>query len=94
MHYKFKLVVLSSLLSLSLFYCNRLGQVSGEIDVESFTHSEPVGNKLERNDIQQALKTVYRLWDFYLLRLLRRKLAIVGITDDNWPSTTGDDCIN
>ena len=35
-----------------LLDCDRFGQVPGEIDIEAFANSEPVGNELQRNDVQ------------------------------------------
>ena len=50
-----------------LLDCHRLGQVTGEVDIESFLDSKPVGDELEWNNVKQTLENVDGLWDLDLL---------------------------
>ena len=76
---------------LRLFDGNGLGQVTWEIDVETFGNSKPVGHELERNDVEKTLQTVDSLWNLDLLGLTGLELFVVRVTDDNWLAGSCDD---
>ena len=75
-----------------LLYSDRLGQVPGEIDIETFTNGKPIRDELQRNNIEEALQTVHCLRNLDFLCLLGRKFGVVRIADDNWTTATRDDC--
>jgi len=75
----------------ALLHSHRLGEISREIDIESFANSQPVGDELERDDVQETLKTVDRLGDLNLLRFLGGEFAIIWVADDDRSSTTSND---
>ena len=71
---------------------NGLGQVAGEVDIEVAGDGEPVGNELQRNDIEETLENIDGAGDLNLLSLhdVKKKVAeLSGIE----PIRT-DMCIN
>lgn len=76
----------------SLLHGNRLGEIAREVDVQSLAHSEPVGDELERNDVEKALKAVHSLRDLNLLGLFGGKLAVIRIANNNRSTATSNDC--
>ena len=70
---------------------DRLGEVAREVHIETLKNSEPVGNKLKRNDVQKTLEAVDRLGDLNLLSLRSLELFIIGVADDNGLATTSND---
>ena len=66
-------------------------QISREIYIETFPNGEPVGNELQRDHIEQTLKTINRLGDLNLLRLFGREFFVVRIANDNGSTGSGDD---
>jgi hypothetical protein len=67
----------------TLLDCDTLGQVPGEIDVQSLADGQPVRHQLQRNDVDQALKTVDLLGHFNLVRLGRRELSVALVANDD-----------
>lgn len=84
-------IVSSSLQGYPLLDSHRLGQVPREVDVQTRTDGQPVGNQLQRNDVQQTLQAVDRLRHFDLLRLRSRELRVILVANDNWPTATSND---
>jgi hypothetical protein len=78
---------------ISLLDSDRLGQVTGEVNVETLENSEPVGNELKRDDVEETLKNVDGLRDLDLLGLGRLKLLIVGVADDDGLTTASNDLL-
>jgi hypothetical protein len=76
---------------LSLLDGDRLGQVAREIDVQALKNSEPVGNELERDDVEETLEGVDGLGDLDLLSLRGLELLIVRVADDNGLAATSND---
>ncbi|KAI9172071.1 proteasome regulatory particle subunit Rpt4 [Paramyrothecium foliicola] len=70
-----------------------LGQVSGEVHVKTLENSQPVGNQLQGNDVEDTLKAVDRLWDFDLLSLGGLELLVTGVADDNGLAAASNDCV-
>lgn len=71
---------------------HRLGQVAREIHVEALEDSEPVGDELQRNDVEETLEAVHSLGDLNLLGLGCLKLLVAGVADDNGLAASGNDC--
>lgn len=67
-----------------LFDCDRLGEVTREIDVQALENCQPVGNELQRKNVEDALKSVHGLGDLNLLSLRRLEFLIICVADDNW----------
>lgn len=67
---------------------HRLGQVTGEVNVETLHDRQPVGNQLQGNDVQEALQDVNRLGDLDSLCLAALELVIPTVADDNRLATT------
>ena len=74
-----------------LLDCHRLGQVAREVDVEALHHGEPVGDELQRDDVEDALQDVDRLGDLYALRLGRLEFLVALVADDDRPASSGGD---
>lgn len=72
---------------------DRLGQVSGEVNVQTLPNGKPVRNQLQRNYVQQTLETIYGLRHNDLLSLRSRKLGVILVADDDGATTAGDDCM-
>lgn len=72
---------------------DRLGQVSGEIHVQSFSNRKPVGHELERNDVEETLQNVNLLRDLDLVRLVARELLVVSVANDDWATLAGNDLL-
>ena len=72
----------------ALLDSNRLGQVTGEVDVQTLHDSEPVGNELQRNDVQETLQAVDGLGNLDLLRQVGLELFITGVADNDRLATT------
>lgn len=77
----------------SLLDGDRLGQVTREVNVETLENSEPVGNELERNDVEETLEDVNCLGDLDLLGLGSLELLIVGVADDDGLTTTSNNLL-
>ena len=76
----------------NLLHSDRFRQISREIHIETLSDGEPVGDELEGDDIKQPLETVHCSRDLDLFGLLRGKLGVVGIANNNWTTITSDDC--
>lgn len=72
----------------TLLDSHRLGQVAREINVETLHDSQPVGNQLQRNDVEETLQAVDSLGNLDLLGLVGCELLIAGVADDNGLATT------
>ena len=70
---------------------HRLGQVTREVDIEALEHGKPVGNELQRDDVENTLQDVDRLGDLNLLRLVVRELLVSGVADDDGLAAAGND---
>jgi hypothetical protein len=70
---------------------DRFGQVTREVDIQSFSNRKPVGNQLQRDDVQQALKEVHSLGHFDALGFGGWEFRVVLVADDNRSTSTGDD---
>ena len=77
--------------STRLLDSDRLGQVTREVDVEALEDSQPVGDQLERNDVEDALQDVDGLGDLDPLAVGVLELLVVLVADDDWPATTSSD---
>lgn len=75
----------------SLLDCNRLGQVSWEVDVQSLCDREPVSDQLQWNDVQETLQAVNGLWNLDTFGLGWREFRVVLVADDNWAAITSND---
>lgn len=67
---------------------HRLGQVTGEVNVETLHDRQPVGNQLQGNDIQETLQDVDRLGDLDRLSLAAAEFVISRVADDDRLATT------
>lgn len=76
-----------------LLHSNTLSQISWEVDIQSLGDGKPIGHELERNDIQETLKTIDSLGNFDLFRLTLLELLVIGIADDNRLAGTCDDLL-
>ena len=79
--------------SISSLHGNGFGKIAREVDVESLANSEPIGDELERDDVEKTLETVNSLGHLNLLGLCGREFGIVGIADDNGATATGNDLL-
>lgn len=68
-----------------------LGQVTGEVNVETLHDSQPVGNQLQRDNVEETLQAVDGLGDLDLLGLVGLELLVAGVADDDGLATTGSD---
>lgn len=75
-----------------LLHSNRFRKVTREIDIKTFTDSEPVCNELQRDHVEKALKAIDSFGNFNFLGLGRRKLRVIMVADDNRTTTSGNDC--
>jgi hypothetical protein len=75
----------------SLLDSDRLGQVTREVDVETLQNSQPVGDELQRDDVQDTLQAVDRLGDLDTLSIGGLELLVVGVADDNGLAASGND---
>lgn len=80
-----------ALISRNLLDGHRLGQISREIHIQAFGDSQPISNQLQRDNVQQPLKTVNSLRNLNLLRQLRREFGIVGIANDDRATFASND---
>ena len=76
---------------LSLLNSDTLGQVTREIDVETLGDGHPVGQELERDDIEKTLETVDGAGDFDSFDLVGWELGLTLVADDDWTASTCDD---
>lgn len=67
---------------------HRLGQVTGEVNIETLHDRQPVGNQLQGNDVQETLQDVNRLGDLDRLCLAAAELVIPIVANDNRLATT------
>ena len=74
-----------------LFDGDRLRKIAREVNVETFTNSQPVRDQLQGDDIEQALQAIDGLGKFDLFGLSGRELLVVVVADDNWPASTSND---
>ena len=74
-----------------LLDCDRFGQIAGEVDVEALLDREPVGDELQRDDVEQALQAVDGLGDLDALALLVGELVVVDVADDDGAAAAGND---
>lgn len=70
---------------------DRLGQVAREVHVEALEDSEPVGNQLQRDDVEEALEAVNRLGDLNLLGVGGLELLVARVADDNGLAASRND---
>ena len=73
-------------------YGDRLGQVPGEVDVQTLHDGQPVGNELERDDVEDTLETVNRLGYLNFQGLAGLEFVIVDVADDDGLATTSSNC--
>lgn len=76
----------------TLLNSDRLGQVAREIDVETLHDSQPVGDELQGNDVEDALEHVDGVGYLDLLSLGGLELLVAWVADDDGLATTSDDC--
>ena len=76
----------------SLLDCHRLGQIPGEVHVKTLRDSQPVGNQLQRYDIEKSLENIASLRNHNALSLVGRELWVILIADDNWSAGSSNDC--
>lgn len=81
----------SDLSTIPLLDSDRLGQVTREVDIQSFKNCKPVRNELQGNHVQQTLEAIDSLGNFDLLSLRGLELVVSGVADDNRLATTGND---
>ena len=74
----------------SLLDSDGLGQVAGKVDIETLENGQPVGNELQGDDVEEALKTVHCLGDLNLLRIRSLELWVIRVANDNGLATTGN----
>lgn len=74
-----------------LLHSHTLCQVSWEVNVEVFCDGEPVGDELQRNDVEDALQAVDRLGDLDLFAVLVLKLFVALVANDNRAASTCND---
>lgn len=72
----------------TLLDSNRLSQVTREVNVETLENSEPVGNQLQWDDIEDTLENINRLGDLDLLGLVLAKLLVAFVADNNGLAST------
>lgn len=77
----------------SLLDSNRLGKVTGHINVETLSNSHPVGHELERDDVDETLQAVDVAGDLDLVGLVSGELGIVLVADDDGSSAAGNDLL-
>lgn len=70
---------------------HRLGEVTGEVNVQALKDSKPVGNELERNDVEETLEAVNSLGDLNLLSLVGLELLVARVANDNGLSAASND---
>jgi hypothetical protein len=69
-----------------------LGKVAREVHVKAFQHSKPVGNELQRDDVEDALEDINGAGNLNLKGLAGLEFLVAGIADDNGLATTSNDC--
>lgn len=74
-----------------LLHGHRLGQVTREINIETRADGKPIGNELQRNNIEKTLEAIGSLGDFDFLSLSRREFGIIVVADDNRTTSSGND---
>jgi hypothetical protein len=74
-----------------LLHCDALGQVPREVHIKALHHCQPVGDQLQRDDIEDALQDIDGLGDFDAQALARIELLIVGIADNDWLAAACND---
>jgi hypothetical protein len=72
---------------------NRLSKVTREVNVQALKDSQPVGNKLEGNDVENTLKAVDGLGDLNLLSLGGLELLVIRVADDNGLAAASNDLL-
>lgn len=77
----------------SLLDSDRLGQVTREINVETLKNGKPVGNELERDNVEETLENVDRLGDLDLLGFRRLELLIRGVADNDGLTTASNNLL-
>lgn len=70
---------------------NRLGQVARKVDVQALHHCKPVGDELQRDDVENTLQDIDGLRDLNRLGLRGLELRVAGVADDDRLATTGND---
>ncbi|KAG9527140.1 isomerising glucosamine-fructose-6-phosphate aminotransferase, partial [Aureobasidium melanogenum] len=83
-----------------ILYCSQLpvssdtlGQVSGEVDVQTLSNSKPVGHELERNDVEQTLQDIDSLGYLNLVGLVARELGVVLAANDDRATLASNDLL-
>lgn len=69
---------------------HRLGEVTREINVQALHDGEPVGDQLQRDDVENALQDVDRLGDLDLLGLASLELFVLFVADDDGLATASN----
>lgn len=69
-----------------------LSEVPREVNVQILSNREPVGDELQRNDVEETLENVDGLGDLNLLASLVRESLITLIADNNGTTAAGNDC--
>jgi hypothetical protein len=78
---------------LPLLDSDRLGQVTGHVNVDTLGNRHPVRHELQGNDVDQTLQTVDVGGDLDLVRLVSGELRVVLVADDDGSSATGNDLL-
>lgn len=74
-----------------LLNSNRLGQVSGEVDVETTGDSQVIGNELKWENVEKTLQAVNGGWDLDLLGLGGLEFLVTWVADNDWLARTSND---
>src|ERR1700712_1649662 len=77
----------------TLLDSDTLRQISWEIDIESFTDSQPVCHQLQWDDIDQALETLDLWWNLDLISLGCREFGITLVADDDWAALSSNNLL-
>jgi hypothetical protein len=72
----------------SLFDSDTLGQVSGEINIQSFSNGKPVGHQLQWNHVDETLQAINVLRNLDLVNLIAQEFRICSVANDDWSAFT------
>lgn len=72
---------------------DRLGQVTGHVNVDTLGNGHPVGHELKRDNVDETLQAVDVAGNLDLVSLVGRELGVVLVADDDGSSATGNDLL-